>query len=395
MSFIHNNALAGASGQGGAYEIEQSLRFNNAQLSRTPSSAGNRRTFTFSIWLKRSEISAIGGFFSAFSSIEQRDVFRFDSSDEFRIFFNETTSGNIFSNAKHRDTSAWYHFVVAVDTTQATAADRVKVWINGESVSFRSASYPAQNTNLNVNNTVAHYVGHSYLQTDQEWQGYLAEFHLVDGTALDHEDFGELDDNGVWRPIEVSGLTYGTNGFYLKFDPTATNGIGHDHSGNGNNFSPTGFTTSGTGTDVMSDTPTTNWCTLNRLKSTSASITNGNLDFSNGAVDQYLSVGTIGVTSGKWYWETTKTGGSNGSTGIAQDSVNTNRYVGQSADSWGYVYVGTKANNATQSAYGNSYTNNDVIGVAFDADAGSLYFYKNGVAQNSGTAAYTGLTSGP
>ena len=92
--------------QVGGYEIDQSLRFNNAQLSRTPSSAGNRRTFTFSVWLKRSGISAISGFFSAFSSIENRDVFRFDSSDEFRIFFNETTSGNIFSNAKHRDTSA-------------------------------------------------------------------------------------------------------------------------------------------------------------------------------------------------------------------------------------------------------------------------------------------------
>jgi len=399
----------------GGYEIEQSLRFNEAFLSRTPSSAGNRRTFTFSVWLKRSGITAIGGFFSAFSNNTLRDAFRFDTSDEFRIFFNETTSGNIFSNAKHRDISAWYHFVVAVDTTQATAADRVKVWANGELVSFRSASYPAQNTDLNVNNNVGHYVGHAYSQTDQEWQGYLAEFHHVDGTALDHEDFGEFDDNGVWRPKRYTG-TYGTNGFYLKFDPSATNGIGHDHSGNGNNFTASGFTTSGTGTDVMSDTPTTNWCTLNPLRVGYSSSAAKNVAFAEGNLRatfntisgwQQVATSSINFSSGKWYAESyiNTEGGTYPGFGIGQASTlpqgngTGSLSVNAMDNSYHYSSTGQKVSDAGASSYGSTWTTGDTIGIAIDCDNNKIWWSKNGTWQASGdpsagtNAAFT-ITSG-
>jgi hypothetical protein len=530
MSIISSNILAGAAGSGvSAYEIEQSLRFNNAYLSRTPSSAGNRRTFTFSVWLKKTESGAISGFFGAWSTVEGRDVFRFDSNSKFRIFFGETVTANIISNAIYRDSSAWYHVVVAVDTTQATAANRIKLWINGESVSFGTASYPSQNTNLHVNNTVAHYIGNTNAQTDQEWQGYLAEFHLVDGTALDHEDFGEFDNNGVWRPIEYTG-SHGTNGFYLTFDPSATNGIGHDHSGNGNNFSPTGFTTtppgnglyiknmstvsgggsfgggfdgnlstqaasqnfsgevmtwtpsggyaytssvevyggeaaydqvringgsytampgsswktiaSGSGTittidfrdsrgnaaaafsairvdgvilvdyvfnsryDVMSDTPTTNWCTLNPLSpsQSEAVLANGNLDCTWTGVSGHTRRSTIAVGSGKWYAEITR-GTSTLSVGLVDADLKLLSWPGNSTygSTGSYAYRtdnGNKYNNGNGSSYGSTVATGDVIGIAYDGDNGALYFSKNGTWQNSGDptsgasatgAAFTGL----
>ena len=403
MSIIGSNILAGASGSGvSAYEIEQSLRFNSADsayLNRTPASAGNRKTWTWSGWVKGG-VLARGTLFQSPGAGGFGVEGFIDLGPDLRLQFdyNGGSQLRLVTSQVFRDVSAWYHIVAVVDTTNATSTDRLRLYVNGSRVTaFSSSNYPSQNANGTLNQAYAHALG-ARTTPATYWNGYLAEVNFIDGTALDPTDFGEFDNNGVWRPIEYTG-SHGTNGFYLNFadnSGTTSTTLGKDSSGNSNNWTPNGFSvTAGAGNDVLSDTPTTNWATLNPLKATGASITNGNLDFSNGAVDQYLSVGTIGVTSGKWYWETTKTGGSNGSTGIAQDSVNTNRYVGQSADSWGYVYTGIKSNNATHSTYGNSYTTNDVIGVALDADAGSLYFYKNGVVQNSGTAAYTGLTSGP
>jgi hypothetical protein len=207
-------------------------------------------------------------------------------------------------------------------------------------------------------------------------------------------DFGEYDNNGVWRPIEYTG-SYGTNGYYLKFDPSATNGIGHDHSGNGNNWTANNFdTTNSTAStyDVMSDTPTTNWCTLNPVFNTAAgSITsNGNLNasFSSDSV-----TGTIGPASGKWYFE------------VTVDSISTNAYIGiadqtlsvdTSSFSYSQVYVylasAVKGGNGSTSSYGATYGAGDVIGVAYDLDAGSITFYKNGTSQ--GVAFNSGFGSG-
>jgi hypothetical protein len=203
------------------------------------------------------------------------------------------------------------------------------------------------------------------------------------------DDFGEYDDNGVWRPIAYTG-SYGTNGFYLKFDPSATNGIGHDHSGNGNNFTPSGFTTSGTGTDVMSDTPTTNWATLNPLSpsQSEAVLANGNLDCTWTGVSGHTRRSTIAVGSGKWYAEITR-GTSTLSVGLVDADLKLLSWPGNSTygSTGSYAYRtddGNKYNNGSGSSYGSTVATGDVIGIAYDGDNGALYFSKNGIWQNSG-----------
>jgi hypothetical protein len=248
-------------GAAGGYEIDNSLRFRGAQyLTRTNSTAGNRRTCTLSVWVKKVKTTGLITIYTA-NNFTVGDHGRISIEGSYKPFIlnrNDTGSGA----GLLRDTSAWYHLVMRSDTTQSTSTNRVRWYVNG--VLQQSDSQPPQNAQWFHNAASIHRIGFlndggSNIYADC----YLAEMHWIDGAALAPENFGEFDDNGVWRPIEVSGLTYGTNGFYMKFDPTATNGLGHDHSGRGNNYTASGFNTSGTGTDVMSDTPTTNWCTLN------------------------------------------------------------------------------------------------------------------------------------
>jgi hypothetical protein len=393
MSIIGSNILAGASGQAGAaaYEIEQSLRFNSGDthyLNRTPGSAGNRQVFTISFWIKR---SALGGKDICTGDDQNGFLINFQTGDALYLYDPNAASGGfqIWSARVFRDTSAWYHIVVAVDSTQATDSNRVKVYINGEqenlatwNVGAGASRYPTQNANLDWNNTNSHEIGTSnnYGYLD----GYLSEFYNIDGSALDADNFGEPDDNGVWRPIQTSGLTYGTNGFYLKFDPSATNGIGHDHSGNGNNFTANNFTTSGTGTDVMSDTPTTNYATMNPLRPSSygsVTLSNGNLNASQSTTAYEAGIATIGVSSGKWYWEVyCNSVGFVTSIGITKDPTangptNSGNYT--------YHYDGVKYTAGTATGYGASYTSGDLLGFALDLDAGTLVAYKNGTSQGT------------
>jgi hypothetical protein len=388
-------------GAAGAYEIEQSLRFNSADstnLSRTPSSTGNRKTFTVSCWVKRAQIGATQMIWSAGPASGGNIYLYFTSSDELQLSVDTEASGIVKTTQKFRDPSAWYHIVCAVDTSQATAANRVKFFINGTAVSsFASASYPSQNHDTHWNHTSAHRIGQRNDGTAFYINAYIAEFYNLDGTAVsDAEDFAEADDNGVWRPIAYTG-SYGTNGFFLTFDPSATNGIGHDHSGNGNNFTPSGFTTSGTGTDVMSDTPTTNYCTWNSLVLPNgySSTQDGNLvgrftDSGNGT----NMPATFAVSSGKWYWETTLTAtGSGASTGITLDTFNYSaaagaNYIGGYSNGWAYQGSdGNKRNSPTNAAYGSTYTTGDIIGVALDMGTGKIWWSKNGTWQASGDPA--------
>jgi len=393
------------------YQIEQSLRFNNSgtYLHRTPSSAGNRQTWTYSVWIKR----CLGGTWPHYHGIFSANNYVGNDWELHGIEFGGTTF-NINSRAvisqntqysastenKFRDPSAWMHVVAAFNTTSATSSERLKIWVNGVLVTF-TGSLPAQNFSGRINTTSQHRIGSSV--TTGEQHCYMAEAHFVDGTALDHEDFGEFDDNGVWRPIEVSGLTYGTNGFYLKFDPSATNGIGHDHSGNGNNFTPVAFTTSGTGTDVMSDTPTTNYATLNPIdKGSAATLSDGNLIYSKGSTTWNNSGvrGTFAVSSGKWYWEITKTSATLYSMyGVATSAANFSEPYSAPNESWTYISdSGNKFGDGSGGAgtsYGATFTNGDVIGVALDMDAGTLVFYKNGTSQGTAFSTLSGETVFP
>ena len=387
-------ALVGAADTG-AYEIEQSLRFNSADsayLNRTPGSAGNRRTWTWSGWVKPGkDASAETRYFFAGNSATTDTGFTgigFTSASN-NIFVSGWATNWRITSKVFRDFSAWYHIVLVWDTTQSTANDRVRLYINGNQVTaFSTTNNPGLSADGGVNAAAVHYIS-TYNASANDFDGYLAEVNFIDGTALDPSSFGEFDDNGVWRPIKYAG-SYTGNSFYLKF----ASGDGTDSSGLSNTWTANNFTTSGTGTDVMSDTPTTNWCTLNALKKGTSitSTSEGNLVWeTTSAADDRSVFGTVGMSSGKWYWEVEFTSGTSGlAIGIALGSVSENTGAGSTGAWIYYATSGNKILNGTSSSYGATFTTGDIIGVAFDATAGDLTFYKNGISQ--GTAA-TGLAA--
>ena len=223
---IFNNILAGASGQGDTgYDIEQSLRFNDDDspiLSRTPSSASNQKTWTWSGWIKRSNLGAYTNFFDAHTDDSNRLYLAFNASDKLEIYGSNSGSNILVltTSAVYRDCSAFYHIAFQCDTTQASSSNRAKLYVNGEQVTaFDTATYPAQDTDLHVNSTAVHRIS-SYAGTSNYLDGYLAEVNFIDGTALDASSFGETNsDTNQWVPIEYVG-SYGTNGFYLPFSST-------------------------------------------------------------------------------------------------------------------------------------------------------------------------------
>jgi hypothetical protein len=332
---------------------------------------------------------SIQGLFAGVDSANSQIVtgFRFRSDDALELIsYNGGYTSQLITSQIFRDTAAWYHLVAVYDTSQSTASNRAKIYVNGVQITaFSTATYPSQNYDGFVNTNGLHVVGAAiFSSVIEHLNGYLSEINFIDGTALTPSSFGETNDDGVWRPIAYTG-SHGTNGFYQKYDPTATNGIGHDHSGNGNNFTPSGFTTSGTGTDVMSDTPTTNWCTLLPTSNISSSTTfsNGNLDAQlPTASDTGWAVGSIAVSSGKYYWEVTYNT-SNGDylyVGVGEQ--------GQNGIYPAYVIRGSDGETIDGSSSGSGtsvrFTSGDVIQVALDMDNGKWFIGKNGSYMDAG-----------
>jgi hypothetical protein len=311
----------------GGYQISRSLRFNqpdSPRLSRTPASAGNRKTWTWAGWVKRSGLGQYGALFVGVTGVTSNGNIVFYDNDTLVII--DQTSGSPGLDLKttqvFRDTSSWYHIVCAVDTTQATSTNRVKLYINGIQVSsFGTASYPSQNYDTYINNTVAHNIG--ALVTGGNYyngfNGYLADVYHIDGQALDPTSFGEFDaTTGVWVPIEYTG-TYGTNGFHLDFaDNASTTTIGYDAAGSNDWTANNLSVTAGSGNDSLVDVPTNgaqtdtgvggevrgNYATLNPLAGGNGVLSNGNLDDSH-VFDHGWRVSTIGTKTGKWYAEFT------------------------------------------------------------------------------------------
>ena len=366
------------------YQIEQSLRFNDddsAYLSRTPASAGNRKTFTFSAWVKPSAFGKAQPVFSAYTDSQNYSVLGFDLSgfigggDSLKLWtgISNVTICAFTTNAVFRDPSAWYHIVVATDTTQATSTDRVKIYVNGSQItSFATSTYPSLNADAGmVNATTAHQIGALASGTYGYFDGYMAEVNFIDGTALDPTSFGETK-SGIWIPKAYAG-SYGTNGFYLSFADSAA--IGDDLSGNGNDWTANNLVS----TDVLLDSPTNNWCVLNPLqRGTSTTLSEGNLRFTSSQTYAVV-LGSIGVTSGKWYWEgLTTTSASAAHFGIGNPNTNTNTYLGLGID-FGYSSSGIiyGPNDTTTQSGLATYTTGDIIGVTMDMDAGEVKFYKN------------------
>ena len=592
---------------GGGYEIERSLRFNSsdtAYLSRTPASAGNRKTWTWAGWVKRSGLGTEQVLIGTSDASANTTTLNFKASTdtlEFYQFTSGSYNGHKITTPVYRDASAWMHVVAVWDTTNATASDRMRLYVNGERVTaFGTSSDPSLNSDSRWNLNVSHQIGQ--IAGVYFFNGYLADIHFIDGQALDPTSFGKFDTNGVWQPKAYAG--YGTNGFHLPFSDNSTAAaLGTDTSGNGNDWTPTNLSVTdgylptlpgsgyldpvtgyylngnpplfltkkpngttiassvthgsstgvthsvndvlqwaidastgkiwfgrnntwyasgdpasganpsvdygsgasyaaqnlylgvaydspdfqlelltaptysapsgfsywssastgswrGSGTktstipnpngdifntrmpssgkiyfetvikgglslyatyglmnvgetylsnDSSVDSPTNygtdtgaggevrgNYCTLNPLDNGGLTLSNGNLQFDRATASWISGRATIGMSSGKWYWEVVQTTGTSMMVGISKGDASQSSYVGAVATGWAYNSGdGNKYNNASNSAYGNTYTTNDVIGVAFDVDSGDLKFYKNGTVQNSGTAAYTGLTSGP
>lgn len=306
---------SGAAGGENPYQIERSLRFRSigsAYLDRTPSVAGNRRTWTWSGWGKRGELARHTLFHAA---TDPTDQFAIEFAADSTIAITDFRSGGAIvsykaTTAMYRDPSAWYHVMVATNTTLATAEDRFKVYVNGIRITSFSTNTlnTAQNADLTVNSTGFHRIGLSQYETFY-LDGYLSEVNFVDGQALTPSSFGMTDPvTGQWSPIAYAG-TYGTNGFYLDFsDPSSTANLCLDRSGNANNWTPTGISiTAGATYDSMLDVPTRysdggngrgNYATLNPLSTTASTLTNGNLTAS-GTTD----LPTIIPTLGNWYFE--------------------------------------------------------------------------------------------
>jgi hypothetical protein len=395
----------------GGYEIQRSLRFNSADsayLNRTPASAGNRQVFTWSAWIKIGRFKSDSAFISAGSNIAAWAYINFQA-DAISIY--ETNSGvsyNLTTTQVFRDPSAWYHLVVAFDTTQATASNRIKLYVNGSQVtSFATASYPSQNFNTWYNSATPQGIGRLFDGgSGYYFDGYQTEIYMIDGQALTPSSFGAFDaQTGVWGPTRYAG-SYGTNGFYLNFSDnsnTTAATLGRDYSGNSNNWTPNNFSVSaGAGNDSLVDVPTNwgadtgvggsvrgNYCTFNPLIArwdvNTGALSNGNLEAFDtvGDANNPYFFGTLSVSSGKFYWEITVTAIGTSAAGffIGVDSgksqtVNLVDLVTYASD--GQKYVGGPA-----SSYGATYTTGDVIGVALDKDANTVTFYKNNASQGA------------
>jgi hypothetical protein len=401
----------------GTINISSSLRWRSsasAYMTRTPAVAGNRQKFTMSLWIKRGTTTSTGQWiFSASSGSANQDCYlcwggsvSTGGSQDTLAFFSPPAGNNVslITTAVYRDFSAWYHIVCAVDTTQATAANRILLYVNGAQVtSFSTATYPTLNQNLNFNNTQPHLIGSASVTPANFLDGYLGEFNYVDGQQLTASSFGTYDGNGIWQPVGYNG-SYGTTGFHLTFgNTTSTSTLGNDTSGNSNNFTTNNFSlTAGTTYDAMTDSPTPysatvgNYAVFNSIfySGGTKTLSNGNLTAAIAFSTTYpILAGTIGMSSGKWYWETTIVSvGSSATVGIGQNEVpSATTSGGGSITSWFYTNTANIYHNAIQTAYGATFTTGDVIGAAFDAGAGTLTFYKNGVSQ--GVAA-SGIPAG-
>ena len=385
-----NNILSGSSGQSTGYDIERSVVLDtNSYFTRTPSSSSNRKTWTWSAWVKISPAGNVGDqdvLFECYEDNENRcGFFIGDSATNYIGFFGETGNThqvNLATTAAYRDYSGWYHLMVVLDTTQSTASNRAKIYINGEQVTdFSTAVYPNQNDDLTINKNIEHMIGvgkWSSAISDTKYYGYMAEIHFIDGTALTPASFGETDaDTNQWKAIEYEG-SYGTNGFYLDFATRATDPI--DASGNGNNWSSTNVIAG----DWKIDSPTNNFATLNPLVKSTNTFSEGNLKVtaSTSAGSKWAS--TIGVSSGKWYAEFI-TPASNFVIGITAD--NTERdYLGNSdgntSIAWWPVTSATNLfiNGSNTAWAGNTTTwaNGDIVGLALNADDEEISIYKNG-----------------
>ena len=365
----------------GGYVVDNSLRFNDGSsdyLNRSLSSTST--SWTFSAWVKRgSNLGATNYIISWGNSGTDATGIGFNASNTFQ-YYSESSPDNKHrqTSAVYRDTSAWYHLVVKSNSNAIT------LYVNGEeptqSWTTGSSANPLDTSTMQIGKWVTSAYYHD---------GYMSEVVFIDGTALDPTSFGEFDeDSEIWKPIDVSGLTFGTNGFYLDFENSGS--LGADVSGNGNNFTVNNLTA----IDQTTDTPTNNFATGNPLdySGTAPTLGNGNLSITSAELSDKPFRTTIAVSQGKWYMEykCEKSGSDNDNhIGLwsAENSLTSN-YVGYQLYSWGiFTGNGNKRNNQSYDSYGSAIAQNDIVMIALDKDNGKIWWGKNGTWFASGNPA--------
>jgi hypothetical protein len=414
MSIISaGGAVVGAGGAAG-YQIERSLRFNSAEsayLNRTPAVAGNRQTWTYSFWIKRSKLTRVM-LLGAYTSGSDVAVIEIDSDQIGWYDYLSAYRYELRTTQVLRDPSAWYHIMCVLDTTQATSSNRNKIYINGSLVTaLTTATYPTEDLDGKFNTAIQHSIGTEGSNVRLTFDGYQTETYFIDGQALDPTSFGEFNaTTGVWQPIEYTG-SYGTQGWFLNFSDnsgvTAAT-LGADSSGNGNNWTPNGFVVSPVASadnDSLVDTPTPygtdtgvggevrgNYATLNPLsKSSFINLANGNLDTSgNTATNEGVCGSTIAVKTGKWYAEFTMTGANVSNRPNYGIIPNSNANFTNGGGDFAVTAAMRYGPNGTVYTAGSlqgtysTFTTGNVIGIAIDSDNGAVYISNDGVFQNSG-----------
>jgi len=385
-----------------SYEVANSLRFNSASadsLTRSTSGAGtSNTTFTISLWVKKSSNdSAARRLLEFYNNSSYYISLRFrDDVDQNLDFYSESNGSavNLRTTRGFRDQSSWYHIVMRVDTTQSTADDRLRIYVNGvQETDFAARTNPSSSENLQFNGSgVTHLISQSGSDTanDRRFNGYMAEVCFIDGQSLDPTSFGEFDSDSptIWKPIDVSGLTFGNNGFYLDFEDSSS--LGNDAAGS-NNFTVNNLTA----TDQSTDTCTNNFATIGTLFTgvNSPTYSEGNLQSYSNAAFTSVIPSSMGLASGKWYAElkyAATTSNDNTGIGITMDPASANQ---ENTDQGGYTFGyaastgGYYPFQSSQSGSGSTYTVGDIMGIYMDLDNMKLYFSKNGTLNSS-----TGLT---
>ena len=377
--------------------IANSCRFDDGSsdfLSKTFGSDGNQQIMTISFWMKRSDLSGTKEVISQGSGSACHINFQSSGTLEMNLRNSVDGGSNVFliTNRLFRDSSAWYHIVLALDTTQGTASNRAKLYVNGvQETSFGTENYPGQNGNLFFNEASAMQIGEDTGGSNSNFDGYLTEFIFIDGQQLLPTSFGIFNTvSNVWEPRAYTG-TYGTNGYRLDFADSSA--LGNDVSGNNNDFTVNNLTS----IDQTTDTCSNNFATWNPLVGSNAggstvyypTLEDGNTKATPGnAAQNSIAVSTIGVSSGKWYAEfiliSESDSGADSSIGVTDDLSAFQTENVQTSSQVLYSDSGSVHNRASSSSSGTSFSTGDIIGVALDLDNDNIYFSKNGTFINSG-----------
>jgi len=366
----------------------------STSLEKTFGQVGNRQTWTFSAWIKRAGLGTGQNIFSSFPQSTDYQRIMFNSSDK---LYNAEVGGGataweVETDAVYRDTSAWYHLVLRQDTTEATADNRVRIYINNVQQTFGTNTQPAQNRGTQINTADVHKIGKG--DASEYFDGEMSHIHWCDGQSYAPTAFGEYDANGVWKIKTSPSVTYGTNGFFILKDGNSVT----DQSGNGNNWTVAGGTLTNT-----EDNPSNVFATLNFLNKEigGATLSNGNNKLVTGSGTPYTGKtnATLGASTGKYYWEVKPTTDPSTTFHICAivgedfDINNSTTYLNANGTE-GKSYISFKMANGNiatnftgtrvDTSYGNAVSTNDIIGVALDLDNGKIFFSINGTWQNSG-----------